>query len=75
MKKYYSLVVMLFVFTISLSSQTWSETNFITNPTPNSYDRFGRSTAISGSIAVVGAPYDDADVVNSNTKAIKMCKK
>jgi hypothetical protein len=37
------------------------------NPTPADWDRFGYSVAISGTIAVVGAPYDDTSTGDSGS--------
>jgi putative methionine-R-sulfoxide reductase with GAF domain len=39
----------------------------LTNPAPASDDFFGRSVAVSGNIAVVGAPYDDTTVTDAGT--------
>ena len=39
----------------------------LANPTPGSGDRFGWSVAVSGSIAVVGAPFDDAGATDAGS--------
>jgi len=42
------------------NSSTGALVATLENPTPAGYDTFGASVAVSGSIVLVGAPYDDA---------------
>ncbi|MBT7144865.1 MAG: hypothetical protein HN894_16195, partial [Bacteroidetes bacterium] len=56
-----------YIFKISSSGETWTETRKIVASDRAANDNFGRSVSISGDNAIVGAYYEDEDAAGANT--------
>jgi hypothetical protein len=54
------------VYAFQRTGTTWSQTDYIKPLTPDVYDEFGASVALSGNTLVVGAPKEDCDATGVN---------
>jgi hypothetical protein len=52
------------------TGSSWQEEAKLTASDAEPYDLFGRAVAVSGDVAVVGAPYDDASLPNAGAAYI-----